>query len=298
MTVQERPPEGQDAEVRDVVEDARNKSVEQAAKLSPRLIHEVIRYDGEEELDRPFRSLFWSGIAAGVLISFSVIGKGVFRTYLPETDWRPLVENFGYSFGFLLVILGRMQLFTENTIVTVLPVVAQRTFDCLRRLTRLWLIVLVANVIGCFIAATALAYGNMMPPELAAEVREISVKAMAMPAGEQLARGIPAGILIAALVWMLPQSGASSFWVILLFTWLIGAAGFTHIIAGSVEMAYLAVQASIGPWEAFAGFFAPVLIGNIVGGTAIFAFLAWAQVRDEIVGPDGEGGNRASSLHD
>ena len=289
MTVQQRPPEdGQDEDVRDVVEGARHKSVEQAAKLSPRLIHEVIRYDGEEELDRPFRSLFWSGIAAGVLISFSVLGKAVFRAYLPDTDWRPLIENLGYSFGFLLVIVGRMQLFTENTIVTVLPVMAQRTFDCLLRLVRLWAIVLIANVIGCFIAATTMAYGGVLLPELADEVTMISVHAMQIPASEALARGIPAGILIAALVWMLPQSGASSFWVILVFTWLIGVAGFTHIIAGSVEMAYLAVQGQIGFAQALFGFFLPVLAGNVVGGTLIFAFLAWAQVRDEIIGPDGD----------
>ena len=270
-------------DVQEVVESAQEKSVEKAASLSPLQIHEVIRYDGEEELERPFRSLFWAGIAAGILISFSVIGKAVFATYLPETKWQPLVVNFGYSFGFLLVILGRMQLFTENTIVTVLPVMHRRTMDCLMRLLRLWFIVLAANVIGCFIAGATMAYGGVLPAEITAQAIAISQKAMALPAFDSFALGIPAGILIAALVWMLPQAGASSFWVIALFTWLIGVCGFTHIVAGSVEMAYLIVLGQLGAGEAIFGFFLPVLAGNVVGGTAIFTFLAWAQVRDELL---------------
>lgn len=277
-----QPPTDHAEAVREVVEGAKAKSVEQAAKLSPRLIHEVIRWDGEEELERPFRSLFWSGIAAGVLISFSVVGKAMFAAFLPDAGWQPLIGNFGYAFGFLLVILGRMQLFTENTIVTVLPVMARRTADCLMRLLRLWGVVLIANVIGCFIAATTMAYGGVLPAEIAAEAVAISRKAMDLPAFDSFARGVPAGILIAALVWMLPQAGASSFWVILLFTWLIGVCGFTHIVAGSVEMAYLLVLGQLDLGDAVAGFFLPVLAGNVVGGTLIFAFLAWAQVRDEI----------------
>lgn len=283
---QQKGTEIESGEVREVVDKAKSRNVEKATALSPRLIHEVIRYDGEEELERPFISLFWSGVAAGVLISFSIIGKAMFSAYLPDAPWQPLITNFGYSFGFLLVILGRMQLFTENTIVTVLPIMAQRTTESLLQLLRLWSIVLLANLIGCFIAATSMAYTGVLPPDIAAEVANISQKAMSLPALDGLARGVPAGILIAALVWMLPQASSSSFWVILLFTWLIGVCGFTHIVAGSVEMAYLVVAGELAVVNAVTGFFFPVLIGNVVGGTLIFAFLAWAQVTDEIT--DGE----------
>jgi hypothetical protein len=93
---------------------ADEQSMQDATKLSSRLIYEVIRRDGEEELERPTRSLVWSGVAAGIMISFSVLGEAIFRTYLPDTPSSYLIENLGYSLGFLLVILGRMQLFTEN----------------------------------------------------------------------------------------------------------------------------------------------------------------------------------------
>ncbi|OCW59670.1 transporter (formate/nitrite transporter family protein) [Hoeflea olei] len=272
----------------DVVEEAKEKSVDKASKLSPRLIHEVIRRDGEEELKRPFHSLFWSGLAAGILISFSITGKAMLRTYLPDTDWRPLVDNFGYSFGFLLVILGRMQLFTENTIMTVLPVVAKPSRKSAIKLARLWGLVLVANVIGCFIAAITIAHAGVLPDNLLPAFDALARHAMEIPAAEGFARAIPAGILIAALVWMLPQAEGSSFWVITLFTWLIGVCGFTHIVAGSVEMAWMLVTGQTGIAHALGSFFFPVLAGNVVGGTLIFTFLTWAQVHQEIPQRDGE----------
>ena len=95
--------------------------IQDSLSLSPRLVYQIIRIEGEEELARPLRSLIWAGIAAGMLISFSVLGEAILRTHLPDTPSRYVFENFGYSFGFLLVILGRLQLFTENTITTVFP---------------------------------------------------------------------------------------------------------------------------------------------------------------------------------
>lgn len=95
-------------------------------------------------------------------------------------------------------------------------------------------------------------------------------------------RAIPAGILIAAIVWMLPQAEDASFFVILTFTWLIAAGDFTHIVAGSVEMAFLAVRGDLGFYDAVFGFFLPVLAGNVVGGTVIFTLMAWGQVRHEL----------------
>ena len=88
--------------------------------------------------------------------------------------------------------------------------------------------------------------------------------------------------MIAALVWMLPGSEHNQVAIIILFTWLIALGDFTHIVAGSVEMAFLAVQGLIGVQQAVFGFFLPVLLGNVVGGTVIFTLLAWAQIKPEV----------------
>ena len=258
------------------------EAVEHAAELSPKLIFEAIRRHGEEELERPSRTLWYSGIAAGILISFSVIGEAILRAKLPDTEWRYIIENAGYTFGFLLVILGRMQLFTENTITTVVPTLINPNASSFGRTGRLWSIVLAANVVGAFAVATFLAYGPVLADDVRQAFTDLSYHAMGMPAMEGFLRGIPAGVLIAALVWMMPGSEHNQVAIIVLFTWLIALGDFTHIVAGSVEMAFLAVQGLISiPQETF-GFCLPVLFGHVVGGTAIFTILAWAQIKPEV----------------
>ena len=258
------------------------EALEQAAELSPKLIFEAIRRNGEEELERPSRTLWYSGIAAGILISFSVIGEAILRAKLPDTEWRYIIENAGYTFGFLLVILGRMQLFTENTITTVVPTLINPNASSFGRTGRLWSIVLAANVVGAFAVATFLAYGPVLADDVRQAFTDLSYHATGMPAMEGFLRGIPAGVLIAALVWMMPGSEHNQVAIIVLFTWLIALGDFTHIVAGSVEMAFLAVQGLISFPQATFRFFLPVLLGNVVGGTAIFTILAWAQIKPEV----------------
>ncbi|MXQ06725.1 formate/nitrite transporter family protein [Alphaproteobacteria bacterium GH1-50] len=260
----------------------REESVSKASALPSALIYEIIRREGEEELARSNRSLVWSGVAAGLMMSFSVLGEAVFRTYLPDAPHRYLIENIGYSFGFLLVIMGRLQLFTENTITTVFPFLNKPCWDCGLSTLRLWSIVLAANVVGAFVAAWVMHSTAAIPEDLRPAILSLSEHATGMGAWQSFMRGIPAGILVAALVWSMPQASGTRFFVILAFTWLIAAGDFTHIIAGSVEMAYMLVSGNIGLPAALSGFFFPTLMGNIVGGTAIFTMIAYGQVVDEL----------------
>lgn len=263
-------------------EEADERSVKNAAALSPKLIYEVIRREGEEELARSKRSLIWSGIAAGIMISLSVLGEAIFRTYLPDTPYRFLIENLGYSLGFLAVILGRMQLFTENTITTVLPIMRDKKWKSFMSMLRLWGIVLCANVVGAFAAAMMFLWTPSFSPDILPAVLELSHHATSMGAVEGFWRAIPAGVIVALIVWMLPQADETSFFLILVFTWLIAAGDFAHIVAGSVEMAVMILDGQLGIFDAVFNFFIPVLVGNIMGGTVIFTLVAWGQVRDEV----------------
>ncbi|MCK8463192.1 formate/nitrite transporter family protein [Aliiroseovarius sp. S1339] len=263
-------------------EKVEEQAIEDASKLTAKTVYEVIRRSGDEELERSNGSLFWSGVSAGIVISFSVLGEAVLRSYLPDANYSYLIENLGYSLGFVMVIIGRMQLFTENTITTVLPYLHAPSWSVFNRIIILWSIVLLANVIGAFAIATFYAHSGAISADILPAIEELSRHATGMPAAESFARAIPAGILVAAIVWMLPEAGASSVSIIVMFTWLIAAGDFTHIVAGSVEMAFLMVTGELALGQALFGFFLPVLAGNVVGGTAIFAMLAWGQVRRDI----------------
>ncbi|MGR3634100.1 MAG: formate/nitrite transporter family protein [Limimaricola soesokkakensis] len=263
---------------------AESDAVNQASKLSARLVYHVVLREGEEELERPTVSLVWSGIAAGVLISFSIVAEAIFVAKLPQTSWSPLVADIGYTLGFLLVILSRMQLFTENTISTVLPLLTRRDGATAMAVARLWVVVFAANLAGCLLAASFFVFTAALPSEVATAMAEISREAVSAAVSENFMRAIPAGVLIAALVWMTSSGDYENFLIVFVFTWLIAAGDFQHVIAGAVEMSYVVLSGEERLWPLVSEYQLPVLAGNIVGGTLVFTLTAWGQVRQEVKG--------------
>lgn len=261
---------------------AESDAVNEASKLSARLVYHVVLREGEEELERPYTSLAWSGVAAGVLISSSIMAEAIFAARLPKTSWSSLVSDIGYTFGFLLVILSRMQLFTENTVTTVLPLLTRRDRATASAVARLWALVLATNLIGCVLAAAFFVFTAALPAEVAAAMADISRHAVSAGAGENFMRAIPAGVLIAALVWMTSSGDHENFLIIFVFTWLIAAGDFQHVIAGTVEMAYAVLSGDREFWSLIKSYLLPVLAGNIVGGTFVFTLTAWGQVSQEV----------------
>src|SRR6056297_344175 len=142
---------------------AEEKQAEEFEKVPASVIFEAIRREGDHELCRPNSALWWSGVAAGLAISTSVLCKGFLASILPEEDWAAGISNLGYTVGFLIVILGRMQLFTENTITPILPLFLSPTRANFSQTARLWGIVFAANLVGCLAAALALVHGQILP---------------------------------------------------------------------------------------------------------------------------------------
>jgi len=259
------------------------QKVDQLAKVPTSVIFEAIRRDGRHELCRPTSALWWSGVAAGLAISTSVLCKGVLTSILPDTQWAPAVTNLGYTVGFLIVILGRMQLFTENTITPILPLFLAPTRANFYQIARLWSIVLAANLVGCAAAAAVLAYGYILPEARFEGILTVSRHYAEATPIQHFAWGIPAGFIIAALVWILPRmEGAGEVLIIVLLTYAIGVSGMSHVVAGSTELFLLVARGELGPGAALLGGVLPALAGNVLGGTGIFAALTYAQVRSEI----------------
>jgi formate-nitrite transporter family protein len=253
-------------------------------RSSPRtpVIYEIVRRLGEEEMARPAISLWWSGIAAGISISFSTLAQALLQMHLPDEPWRPLIVSLGYSVGFVMVVLSRQQLFTENTITVVLPVVAKPTRARIVTMLRMWGIVFLANMAGTLFAALFCAHTPALSPEVLATMQEIGRHMMQHGWFAMFFRAIGAGFLVAAMVWLLPSAAPSQFHIVVLMTWLIALGGFTHIVAGSVEAFLLVASGDLALPAMIGHFTIPVLLGNVVGGTALFALLSYAQVMKEI----------------
>ncbi len=261
---------------------AEKSQVKGGSRLRAVVVYEIIRTEGEGELSRTFSALWWSGMAAGISIGFSFLTEAVLAAHLPDFEWKSIIAKAGYAVGFLIVILGRQQLFTENTLTAVLPVIKRRKLDWLIGMLRLWGIVLAANVVGCFIFAAAMSSTDMVSPEVTHELGVIVQTMMENTPWQMFVKGIGAGWIIAALVWMLPSSEGSEFVLIGLMTYLIALCGFTHIVAGSAEALYGVLTGTVTLSNAVSGFFLPTLAGNVFGGTVLFAVLSYAQVRTEI----------------
>lgn len=276
--------EDEAAESRDLSE-REGQVVEERANLRALAVYEVIRREGVEELKRPFASLWWSGIAAGLTIGFSVVGEGLLHAHLPEADWRGIVESLGYSIGFLIVILGRYQLFTETTITAVLPVLAEPSRQGALALLRMWVVVLVANLVGTALFGAALASGLFLPAEIGEGVMSVSRHLAEFTPRDAFLRGILGGWLVATVVWLLPSAEQARFGVILILTALISALELSHVISGSVELFALLFAGEIGAGKVLA-ILLPLLAGNIVGGSALVALLAYGQVKEEMTDPD------------
>lgn len=245
-------------------------------------IHEHIRQDGEKEMERDAMALFWSAIAAGLSMGASLLAKGIFHVQLEGIPGGFLLENLGYTFGFIIVIMARQQLFTENTVTAVLPVMQNPSWKNMGLLGRLWGVVLLGNLVGTAVAAFAFEYMPIFDEPTRDAFVKIGMDVMKNTPLEMFSNAIISGWIIATMVWMFPAAGASKLVVIILMTWLIALGDTTHIVVGAVEIFYLVFNGSLH-WSEFLWPFAlPTLAGNICGGTFIFALLSHAQIRNDM----------------
>jgi formate/nitrite transporter FocA (FNT family) len=256
-----------------------DEHAESEARRSPsgKIVYEAIRQEGSDELMRTNAALGWSALAAGLSMGFSFLGVGLLQAFLPTARWAPLITSFGYTLGFLIVILGRQQLFTENTLTVILPLLVRRAR--LRDVARLWGVVLFANVVGALVFAYVLARTEVVDARVYEALRETARDAMQPTFTIALVRGVFAGWLIALVVWLLPFAESARVWVIVIVTYIVGLAHLSHVIAGSVEAAFL-VFTGDSDWGLFlTRMLLPALIGNVIGGVLLVASLNHAQVQ-------------------
>jgi formate/nitrite transporter FocA (FNT family) len=189
------------------------------------------------------------------------------------------VENVGYTLGFLVTTLGRQQLFTENTVTAILPLLDDpNKAQKLIKVVRLWSIVLAANWIGALLFALAIAHSGAFSPGANRAFLDLGKETLSYDFWTVVVKGVFAGWLIALMVWLLPSAQNNRVAVIMLVTYVVGLGGLSHVIAGSVD-AFYAVFAGAATWAHCAReFLLPVFIGNSIGGVLLVSLLNYAQV--------------------
>lgn len=251
-------------------------------RLSAVEIHDNILAPGEEELNRPVTALFLSALASGLVIGFSFLAGGYVASLAPP-HLRHAAAAAVYPLGFIFVIMARSELFTENTLVPVIPFLNRRDRETFVRLLRVWVTLLAGNLIGAAIYAVVLARTPVVGAQLHPPLLEIAFRATAGGFWIVAYQAVFAGWLIALLSWLLAATRATGAQLALI--WLttapIAAFTFRHSIAGAVEAFYRAAAGHASWGAMLTEFVFPAVLGNAAGGVLLVALLNYSQVAAE-----------------
>ena len=262
-------------------ESASVEKPETGTRLSASEIHDNVMSEANEELERAAASLLISSFASGLAIGFSFLG-GAYASGLVPPAYGPAAAAAAYPLGFIFVIMARSELFTENTLTPVLPLLHRRDAVTLVKMLRVWGLLLVGNLLGTLLFAWVMARTPAITPALQAGMLRMAERATDLTFSLTLYHAIFAGWLIALLTWVLAstrQTGAQLV-LIWLLTAPISAFEFKHSIVGSSEAFYRAWAGSAG-WGPMTAFIVAAVIGNAIGGVMLVAILNYGQVVTE-----------------
>lgn len=245
---------------------------------------------GLRELRRPSSGLFLSSFSAGLDLGFSVLLAGILLTLLgPEHGGLlgELLLALAYSVGFVLVLLGRSELFTEHTTLAVLPLLRGRS--SLPEVARVWSIVFAGNLLGAALVASLIvwiapALGIVEPEAFARLARKLCDH----PRWVMLGSAVLAGWLMGELGWMLAAARDTTGQILFvaLVTAVIGFAHLHHVIVGAVEVVAGLLLGAVRPSEAWS-FLWVVTLGNALGGVVFVAFIKYGHASRSAEGDPG-----------
>ncbi len=252
-------------------------------------IYEQVANNARQELGRSSVSLAISALAGGIFMGLSALGNAIALAMLTPAGTQPtgtiqFIAKMFYPLGFIVVILGRSQLFTENTLYPVALVLAEKKHFW--QTARLWATVLPANVLGALAFATLAALTGAIRPDVVNSLAQLGLEAINHPASTIFWSGVMGGWIIATVAWLVSGSHSitGSVMIIWLLAFVVGLGGFAHCIAASGEV-FTAILTGRAPWSAFPTWFFPAVSGNICGGVGMVTLLEYGQV---IVGNDAQ----------
>jgi len=243
-------------------------------------IYAQVAKNAKEELKRSTVSLAISGFTGGIFMGLSALGVGIVLAHLaPGGVVSPsafVISRMFYPLGFIVVILGRSQLFTENTLYPVALVLTEPR--AIWHTLRLWATVLPANVCGALAFAALAGLTHAMPAEVVQAIAQLGMNAAHDPVATVFWSGVVGGWIIATAAWLVSGSHSitGSVMVIWMLTFVVGLGNFAHCIATSGEI-LTAVLTHQLPWAAYPRWFGPAVAGNICGGVGMVTLLEYGQ---------------------
>ena len=241
-------------------------------------IYERVKREAGEEIDRPIAALAFSGLFAGASVGFGAIASAAAATALGGHQDAQLVGAIFFPVGFIVVIIGRAQLFTENTLYPVTLVLDERRH--LLATLRLWAVVLSTNLIGAALFALLLTKTAALTPQIVATVAQAGHHATLGHWASFFWSAVLGGWAVALVAWLVQSGGAVIGQIALIWTlvFFVGLLGLDHSVSTTIEVMCAALKSEVHLGHALV-WFSAVLLGNIAGGVLITAVLNYGQVR-------------------
>lgn len=243
-------------------------------------IYEQVSRNARRELQRPTKALAVSGIVGGLTMGLTGLSVSVVSASLGSVWWAQSVSLLFYPMGFMAVILGRGQLFTENTLYPVALILAERRYFL--STLRLWAIVFPSNVAGALLFAILAVRTKALQPASLHALVVMGTEAVSPGIRHIFWSAVVGGWLIAMVAWLVSGSHSitGSMAVIWALTFVVGLGHFAHCIATSGEILSAVLAHAVTPWGYCRWIFAATL-GNICGGVLLVTLLEYGQVKLE-----------------
>ncbi|MGZ4817005.1 MAG: formate/nitrite transporter family protein [Terriglobales bacterium] len=243
-------------------------------------VHEIFEQaaeSGRDELRRSSRALAISGLAGGFTMGLTGMSVAIVRALLPAGPTTDFISYALYPLGFIAVIIGRQQLFTENTLYPVVLVLTERRH--VGNTLRLWGVVFTANVAGAFLFAALAVLTPSLEPKVMEELVKLGTDMVAASTSNVFWSGVIGGWMIALVAWIVTASQwtIGQVAMIWLLTFVVGAGHFSHCIATSNEIIAASLAGPV-PMSSFFHWLLFATMGNILGGVTIVSLMNWGQV--------------------
>lgn len=254
-------------------------------------IYRQVLRNAREELKRSTTSLAISGFAGGTFMGLSALGTAIALGLLGTGPVASFCARMFYPLGFIVVVIGRAQLFTENTLYPVALVLAEKRH--VGKTLRLWGTVLPMNVLGALAFAALASYTDALQLPVRHALVQLGMDAIHMPLSTIFWSGVMGGWIIAMMAWLVSGSHSITGSVALIWamTFVVGLGGFAHCIATSGEV-FAAIMAHQAGWMSYPRWFLPAVSGNICGGIVMVTILEYGQV---IYGGDADDASEGAS---
>lgn len=240
-------------------------------------IYARVSQDAEKELERSTSALSLSALLAGFTIGATPLAYAA-ALVLVEGGSAAFVAALVYPVGYIAVILGRAQLFTENTLYPVALSLTDRRH--IGPTARLWAIVIAGNLVGVVLFALLATETTAIDAEMRAEIGRLGDEAASREAWTTFASAILAGWLLAMVAWLVEatETAIGAFFVIWLLTATVALASLDHSVATAIEVVAALTDGDVSLGEAV-GWQAVTILGNAVGGVLIVSLVNFGQVR-------------------